>query len=366
MTWPVVLLAIVPEAHSSWDRTYLDEEEIIDETAHEERTSLYQTSFEAHDPERLWAQTRLVERCERWTTQTVEIRQVLLETKTKKDQVVQSRRTVVGDPRTVERDTPRASSECGEQPAVGLSVAALGQERQVDPEGRWSIALSQLRSDQLTSLSRGTIGYTLRTDAGPVPGEFSDEARAWAAAGRTRLTTAQPLTGPAEALQLPDWPAPSATPLSRLVEAYQGPWAVRSERDPLDDSQTLVLSRSAEGRVPAWRRTAHPVLHARCTSGEPSLLVHLDTRAAVDRARPDIASVVVRLDDAQAQELELIRSDDGEALFFDDPQQWMLSLTQHGSMLFRFEPHLSDPVDAHFDLTGFSEALGLLATACSG
>ncbi len=331
MTCLVVWLVATPEA-LSWDREYVDEEEIIAEIPHEERAVIYQTSFDPIDPGHLRAQTQRVQRCTRWNTQTVEIRQVLLETRTKKGEL-QTRRTIVGDPRSVMRDTPREQLECGAEPAAGIQVVLLGRELTTDADGGWSISLAGLRSDQLTSLSRGTISYTLRVDGDELTHTFPDEALRWASAGRTRLiSTLWTDPGGAAGADEPTlpWPDPPARPLSELLEAYRGPWAIRSERDPLDDSQTLVASRSAEILVPAWRRSAHPALHARCSGGELALIVHLDTPAAHDRSRPDVTPVVVRLDRAPAQSLELIRSSDGEAVLFADPRRWMLALMLPG------------------------------------
>ncbi|MBX2796566.1 MAG: hypothetical protein KTR31_02820 [Myxococcales bacterium] len=350
-------------AWAGWVQRNVEEETVQSSEAQEVRQSTVHTSFDFSDPALLEGHTRLVVTCERWESQMVQIAQVIIKEKLRAGEVVKTKRKLVGNPRTVARDTPHTKEDCGEESVAGAQVELFGRVVELGPDGTWSVARSELRTDQLTRLSRGSGSVEVRSDHGTQTLPFPPEAELWAARAKTQANVTQ--TQRAETQQRTDDQSRQRllAQLPDRLQQYQGPWELAWEHAPVDGRYTVTARQQAETRVATKQGSALPALVARC-GDDVDLFVELDTRVQDELGLRELVTVMVRVDGDDPQELRVTRSGDREAVFFDEPRRWLDALASADRFFFRFTPHRATPVDTTFALDGLKDVWSMIQVAC--
>lgn len=144
-----------------------------------------------------------------------------------------------------------------------------------------------------------------------------------------------------------------------------GKWIVTNSINPVDDSQTVVLSLTAESGVSRWGDRVR--FYARCQSNKTEAFI--DWGGYLGDDSNDVYSewkyVTIRLGDQRAKKQRWGVSTDAEATF---APAWAGNLLQELSKVDRLvvqtTPYSESPVTAIFDTKGFKNALPLLAETC--
>jgi type VI secretion system protein VasI len=143
-----------------------------------------------------------------------------------------------------------------------------------------------------------------------------------------------------------------------------GKWRTHYGRSSFDDSKTVVVSLEAEKRVTGWLTTYTPELILRCQEHETDAYIVLGMQPDVEYGKMDSATVRIRFDKGNAQELVMYESTDGEALFFRGSVSMIKDMMRHDEMVFGFTPFNASPTETTFDLQGLSEAIKPLRETC--
>ena len=151
---------------------------------------------------------------------------------------------------------------------------------------------------------------------------------------------------------------------SATTTAGVGKWRVHREVSKIDDSQTVVLSLSADNAVTGWPSKRYvPVLHLRCQQKRTEAYIDVGMASTVEYGH-DGATVTLRFDKEKATKQRMAQSTDREALFFSQAVPMIKQMSSHSTMLFEFVPFNASPAMTTFDLTGLPEAIKPLREAC--
>lgn len=132
-----------------------------------------------------------------------------------------------------------------------------------------------------------------------------------------------------------------------------GNWTISETLNPLDDTQTVVLSvRSSSGNSTYGQPVA---LILRCAANQTEVYISWNDYLGSD------AEVTWRVGDGSAQTAEWSLSTDSTATFYPRPD---MAFIKELMLVERVIPYNSDPVTAVFDVSGLVEVVEPLARAC--
>ena len=172
------------------------------------------------------------------------------------------------------------------------------------------------------------------------------------------LSKAMGLEGPSEEM--------SSTPRSPTGEAAVGDWTSSQTTNPIDDSQTVVLSLQAEEG--ASRRGQPVVFVARCKSNATEAYIIWNDYLGDDSSDvyDEWKYVTIRVGEGEAIQQRWSVSTDKKATF---APAWAGNLLKEmmtaTSIVAQTTPYGENPVTATFDTTGMSTALAPLASTCN-
>ncbi|MDP1545269.1 MAG: type VI secretion system-associated protein TagO [Anaerolineales bacterium] len=160
--------------------------------------------------------------------------------------------------------------------------------------------------------------------------------------------------------------APTLAPTqTNTPKPFTGKWQVSTSKSEFDNSTTVALSLDAESFIEGWLTTTLPTLVLRCKEREIDVYVNVGTQSNVEYGRYNKATVRVRFDQNQAFETITSESTTGEALFFRDPHQMIISMLRSNEMVFGFTPFNANPAVTTFDLRGLENVIEPLKQSCN-
>lgn len=146
-------------------------------------------------------------------------------------------------------------------------------------------------------------------------------------------------------------------------QSQSAKWSRFTERSPLDDSKTVILSVAGEGPIEGWpKKIVIPKLVVRCQ--EKRTQVYVDTEMAANPEIGDGFTVRLRLGQSQATTQLWGESTSKDSLFSPEPIALTRQLLTVDRLLFQFTPYNSTPTLAEFDVRGLSRLIGELASSC--
>ena len=129
-----------------------------------------------------------------------------------------------------------------------------------------------------------------------------------------------------------------------------------------DGSKTIAFELSALKDVgPATR--ARPSLVVRCLSGNTEVFLSLGTAASIE-PNSDRHTVRLQIDGEGPSEQQWLDSESSAELFAPDGAALARRLAQAHTLRVGFTPYNSQPVVAAFNVAGFDELVGLVASTC--
>ena len=144
-----------------------------------------------------------------------------------------------------------------------------------------------------------------------------------------------------------------------------GNWQSSFSTSAFDDSKIVRLSLLADDSVEGWLTTYTPWLNIRCQEHKLDVYVNVGMQINVESGLFQSATVRVRFDSNEAQDMIADESTDGEALFFRNPSEMINSMLNHNRMIFGFIPFNASAVVTTFNLTGLSGVIQPLRDACN-
>jgi type VI secretion system VasI family protein len=162
-------------------------------------------------------------------------------------------------------------------------------------------------------------------------------------------------------------PPPKAAPESAVAPPPEsiGKWQLSRRKNPLDDSETVVLRLAADSGRSTRGETISMV--ARCMSNQTELYVVWNDYLGDDshNVYDDWKRVTVRIGEEKANEQHWSISTDTTATF---APAWAGNLLKRmleaDRMILQTVPYNENPVTATFDIRGLRAALGPLAETC--
>lgn len=176
----------------------------------------------------------------------------------------------------------------------------------------------------------------------------------------TTTAVLQPLAKSTQPLLPIHLPSPTNT-----LAPETGDWQSSFGTSAFDDSKTVTLSLLADNPVDGWLTTYTPSLYLRCQEHKLDAYINVGMQINVEEGLFQSATVRVRFDSEEEQDMVAAESTDGKALFLPDPSGIINSMLNHNKMTFGFIPFNASPVVTTFNLTGLSGVIGPLQTACS-
>lgn len=143
-----------------------------------------------------------------------------------------------------------------------------------------------------------------------------------------------------------------------------GKWEVRTTKNPIDDSETVVLSLTADTGSSRWNERISFI--ARCKSNNTeAYIVWNDYLGNDGGTRNEYKNVTVRIGDDQASTQRWGLSTDSKATFAPDWAGDLLKkMAASNKLVAQTTPYSESPVTAIFDTQGMAEALKPLAEVC--
>lgn len=143
----------------------------------------------------------------------------------------------------------------------------------------------------------------------------------------------------------------------------KGKWSIDVDTSPIDDQEIVTLSLRAENQISGWpNKTYTPSLWLRFKEGNLDAFIVTGMQPRVERTSA-LATATIRFDKHQAEEIQLSKSTDGEALFWRNPEQLIEKLLLSDTLIFRFTPFKSKPVTTKFSLIGLESNIDPLLKA---
>ena len=158
--------------------------------------------------------------------------------------------------------------------------------------------------------------------------------------------------------------AETAAPVEKRQPEPESAWNRQTETSPLDDSKTIYFDLEGEEAIqgPDGRIVA-PVLSLVCAHGKLEGYVMTGFPAKRERRR-DFASVRIRFDKGEAEDVRMIRSTQDEALFFENPASLVERMLKNEELVFGFTPVGSGLAVTTFRLYGLRAELDPFKTEC--
>jgi hypothetical protein len=151
---------------------------------------------------------------------------------------------------------------------------------------------------------------------------------------------------------------------TNTVRIQTGNWKSSFGTSQFDDSKTVVLNLLANNPVEGWLTTYTPWLGVRCQEHKLDVYVSVGMQINVELGMDQSATVRVRFDNEEAQNVIADESTDGQSLFFRNPSEMIYSMLNHNNMVFGFTPFNASAVVTTFDLHGLSSVIKPLENAC--
>ena len=200
------------------------------------------------------------------------------------------------------------------------------------------------------------LGFLLGPKEEPAPA--SEPAAE--AASETAVPEAPPARRQVERATPPvaEVPAPEKEPEPETA------WQRQTEVSPLDDSKTIYFDLEAEEAIQGPSGgIATPVLSFVCAQGKLEAYVMTGIAAAPDRRR-DFASVRIRFDKGEAEDVRMVRATQDDALFFQKPSSLVTRILDNQEMVFGFTPAGSGLAVTTFRLFGLRGELRPFRNEC--
>ena len=169
-------------------------------------------------------------------------------------------------------------------------------------------------------------------------------------------------------------PAPVSTPTTTAptaptaVSAPVNKWRIGRGESSFDDSQTVVLSLTAELSINGWLgKTATPTLVLRCKERKTEAYIQTGMVGQIhfgEYGSDEGTLTRARYDKGPVRKYIMGKSTDGEAYFYSRPVEEMRLMTRHEEMVMEFTPFNANPQEIRFDLRGLSEELPRIRAVC--
>lgn len=148
----------------------------------------------------------------------------------------------------------------------------------------------------------------------------------------------------------------------KIQTPQTGNWKISNDTSLMDDKPIIALSLKAESPITGWPDKRHtPSLFIRYKEGKMQAYIATGFSPTVERG--DGATVQIRYDSAEAESTQMSKSTDGEALFWEKPENAIRKMASAQRMVFRFTPFNSAPATTTFQLTGLREAVAAIEEA---
>ena len=143
-------------------------------------------------------------------------------------------------------------------------------------------------------------------------------------------------------------------PPGPFVPPLTGMWRIRTSKNAIDDTETVVMSLSSTEGV-----LAGPTLVIRCDGGK------LDVYVLVGKYVADSHNLLVRRDAQPATKWWGSRSVSGDSLFVAKPAAFLTSLRNVESLVIQYQPYSERPSELIFPVKGIEETWKSLPPACA-
>jgi Type VI secretion system VasI, EvfG, VC_A0118 len=180
---------------------------------------------------------------------------------------------------------------------------------------------------------------------------------------RSGISTSEPRTqSPATSPRIANETAVDEQP---IIDADAAPtWVGRRKAVwARDGSKMIAFEVSALNDVAAWAARARPSLVVRCLGGRTEVFVALGTAASIE-SHSDSHTVRLQIDGGAPSEQHWTDSESTQELFAPNGVALAKHLARARTLRFGFTPYNSKPVVADFNVSGFDELVGLVASTC--
>jgi hypothetical protein len=143
-----------------------------------------------------------------------------------------------------------------------------------------------------------------------------------------------------------------------------GKWTQAQNRSAMDDSKGVTFDLEAENEIAGWLKRKTPSLIVRCKEKATNVYMVTDMPASVESGDLDGHTIRVRFDDAPAQRQKWSESTDKNALFAPNAVQMTRNIAKAKTLRLEFTPFNASPVIATFDVSGFEQHIGKVASIC--
>ena len=158
--------------------------------------------------------------------------------------------------------------------------------------------------------------------------------------------------------------AEAAVPVEKQQPEPESAWKRQTDTSPLDDSMTIYFDLEGEEAIQGPRgRIVTPVLSFVCAQGKLEGYVITGFAAKRERRR-DFASVRIRFDNGEAEDVRMVRSTQDKALFFENPAALVKRILNNQQLVFGFTPAGSGLAVTTFRLYGLRAELDPFRTEC--
>lgn len=159
-------------------------------------------------------------------------------------------------------------------------------------------------------------------------------------------------------------PPVADVPIPKKEPEPESDWKRQTEVSPLDDSKTIYFDLEAEEAIQGpGGRIVTPVLSIVCAQGKLEAYVMTGIPAAPGRRR-DFASVRIRFNKGEAEEVRMARSTQDDALFFQKTSSIVARILDNQEMVFGFTPAGSGLAVTTFRLFGLRGELRPFQAEC--
>ncbi len=139
-------------------------------------------------------------------------------------------------------------------------------------------------------------------------------------------------------------------------------WILEEETSPINDKKDIYLFLESDRPIVSKRnKETTPKLAIRCKENETNLFIIFDIFLG---SRDDIP-VLHRLDKEEAKTARWSVSNDSEAIFKPNPIPFIKTMMQHEKLLVRVASYNGNNLMTEFNITGLSDFIAPLATACN-
>jgi hypothetical protein len=164
---------------------------------------------------------------------------------------------------------------------------------------------------------------------------------------------------------VPADPKPMLAEPERTIESAPAPTWVGARRANVgrDGSKTIAFELTARNDVGVWMKRVQPLLVVRCLARATEVFVAIGSAASIEQ-QVDSHTVHLQFDDAAPVAEPWSDSVSSQELYAPDGVIFARRLARADTLRFGFTPYNSRPVVAEFDVRGFAQLVGLVASTC--